>query len=168
MKKINNISNIISFLLTTAIIYLLFWPVPIEPIAWESPKDSRIDPKFSLNQKLKDIKIFWINDGYVGPEDIVLKNDDIYVGYDNGVIMNVDGIFSDTKGRPLGMAFDSNDNLIVADAIQGLISIDDSGEVTSLSIKSDSDNIPFRFVDDLDIASAVSYTHLRLPTKASV
>ena len=51
------------------------------------------------------------------------------------------------------MAFDSNDNLIVADAIQGLISIDDSGEVTSLSIKSDSDNIPFKFVDDLDIAS---------------
>ena len=112
-----------------------------------------MDPMFSLNQKLKDIKIFWINDGYVGPEDIVLKNDEIYVGYDSGVIMNVDGIFSDTKGRPLGMAFDSNDNLIVADAIQGLISIDDSGEVTSLSIKSDSDNIPFKFVDDLDIAS---------------
>ena len=124
---------IISFLLTTAIIYLLFWPVPIEPTAWESPKDSRIDPIFSLNQELKDIKIFWINDGYVGPEDIVLKNDEIYVGYNSGVIMNVDGIFSDTKGRPLGMAFDSNDNLIVADAIQGLISIDGSGEVTSLS-----------------------------------
>ncbi|NDG47111.1 MAG: SMP-30/gluconolactonase/LRE family protein, partial [Flavobacteriia bacterium] len=153
MKKINNISNIISLLFTTAIIYLLFWPVPIEPTVWESPKDSRMDPMFSLNQKLKDIKIFWINDGHHGPEDIVLKNDEIYVGYDSGVIMSVDGIFSDTKGRPLGMAFDSNDNLIVADAIQGLISIDDSGEVTSLSIKSDSDNIPFKFVDDLDIAS---------------
>ena len=74
----HNISNIISFLLTTAIIYLLFWPVPIEPTAWESPKDSRIDPIFSLNQKLKDIKIFWINDEYVGPEDIVLKNNEIY------------------------------------------------------------------------------------------
>ena len=51
-----------------------------------------MDPIFSLNQKLQDIKIFWIDDGYVGPEDIVLKNDEIYVGYDNGVIMNIDGI----------------------------------------------------------------------------
>ena len=42
-----------------------------------------MDPMFSLNQKLKDTKIFWINDGYVGPEDIVLKNNEIYVGYDS-------------------------------------------------------------------------------------
>ena len=67
--------------------------------------------------------------------------------------MSSEGIFSNTEGRPLGMAFDLEDNLIVADAIQGLISIDVSGKVTSLSIKSDSDDIPFKFVDDLDIAS---------------
>tara|TARA_Y100000996_G_scaffold167593_1_gene130238 strand:+ start:1488 stop:2552 length:1065 start_codon:yes stop_codon:yes gene_type:complete len=153
VKKINNISNIISLLLATIIIYFLVWPVPIEPTSWESPKDSRMDPIFSLNQKLKDIKVFWADDGYFGPEDIVLKDNKIYVGYDNGVIMNIDGVFSNTNGRPLGMAFDSEENLIVADAIQGLLSIDMSGQVTSLSIKSDSDNISFKFVDDLDIAS---------------
>ena len=65
------------------------------------PKDSRMDPIFSLNQKLQDIKIFWINDGYVGPEDIVLKNDEIYVGYDNGVIMNVMVFFQILKADHL-------------------------------------------------------------------
>ena len=153
MKKINNISNKILFLFIAFIIYFLAWPVPIEPISWESPRDTRTDPEYSLNKKLKDIRIFWDNDGHTGPEDIVLKNNKIYVGYDSGVIMSNDGTFSNTKGRPLGMAFDSEDNLIIADAVRGLISIDRNGEVKTLSTKSDSDNIPFKFVDDLDIAN---------------
>ena len=153
MKKINNIPNKILFLLIAFIIYFLAWPVPIEPTSWESPRDTRTDPEYSLNQKLKEIRIFWDNDGHAGPEDIVLKNNKIYVGYDSGVIMSNDGIFSNTKGRPLGMAFDSEENLIIADAVRGLISIDRSGEVKTLSTKSDSDNVPFKFVDDLDIAS---------------
>ena len=153
MKKINNISNKILFLFIAFIIYFLAWPVPIEPTSWESPRDTRTDPEYSLNKKLKDIRIFWDNDGHTGPEDIVLKDNKIYVGYDSGVIMSNDGIFSNTKGRPLGMAFDSEENLIIADAVRGLISIDRNGEVKTLSTKSDSDNIPFKFVDDLDIAN---------------
>jgi len=153
VKKINNISNKILFLFIAFIIYFLAWPVPIEPTSWESPKDTRTDAEYSLNKKLKDIRIFWDNDGHTGPEDIVLKNNKIYVGYDSGVIMSNDGIFSNTKGRPLGMAFDSEENLIIADAVRGLISIDRNGEVKTLSTKSDSDNIPFKFVDDLDIAN---------------
>ena len=153
MKKINNISNKILFLFIAFIIYFLAWPVPIEPTSWESPRDTRTDPEYSLNKKLKDIRIFWDNDGHTGPEDIVLKDNKIYVGYDSGVIMSNDGIFSNTKGRPLGMAFDSEENLIIADAVRGLISIDRDGKVKTLSTKSDSDNIPFKFVDDLDIAN---------------
>ena len=73
MKKINNTSNIILLICTALIIYFLFWPVPIKPVSWESPIDTRTDTIFSLNKKLKDIKIFWNNDGYSGPEDIVIK-----------------------------------------------------------------------------------------------
>ena len=153
MKKINNTSNIILLICTALIIYFLFWPVPIKPVSWESPIDTRTDTIFSLNKKLKGIKIFWNNDGYSGPEDIVIKNNKIYVGYDNGIIMSDNGIFSNTKGRPLGMAFDLQGNLIVADAIKGLLSINRNGTIKTLSIKSDTDKIPFKFVDDLDIAS---------------
>ena len=151
--KNNNILNSILLIFTAILIYLLAWPVPIEPTSWESPKDSIENPLYSINQKLKDIKVFWNNDGYRGPEDIVMNNGKIYVGYDNGIIMSNDGIFSNTGGRPLGMAFDAKNNLIVADAVQGLISIDVNGKINTLSIKSDSDNIHFNFVDDLDIAS---------------
>ena len=51
------------------------------------------------------------------------------------------------------MAFDFDNNLIVADAIQGLISINKEGVATTLTIKSDSDNILLGFTDDLDIAT---------------
>ncbi len=153
VKKINNNSKRLLLFFSIIIIYLLTWPISVDPVSWESPPDTRKDPIFSINQKLSGIKIFWEDDGYLGPEDIVLNDGKIYVGYENGVIKNTDGIFSNTKGRPLGMAFDTKGNLIVADAIQGLISIDMNGKINTLSRKSDSDNIPLNFVDDLDIAS---------------
>ena len=67
--------------------------------------------------------------------------------------MRSDGEFYNTNGRPLGMVFDAGNNLIVADAIQGLISINQNGIASTLSIKSDSDGIPLSFADDLDIAT---------------
>ena len=153
VKKINNNSKRLLLFFSIIIIYLLAWPISVDPVSWESPPDTRKDPIFSINQKLSGIKIFWEDDGYFGPEDIVLNDGKIYVGYENGVIKNTDGIFSNTKGRPLGMAFDTEGNLIIADAIQGLISIDMNGKINTLSRKSDSDNTPLNFVDDLDIAS---------------
>ena len=153
VKKINNNSKRLLLFFSIIIIYLLAWPISVDPVSWESPRDTRKDPIFSINQKLSGIKIFWEDDGYFGPEDIVLNDGKIYVGYENGVIKNTDGIFSNTKGRPLGMAFDAEGNLIIADAIQGLISIDMNGTINTLSRISNSDNIPLNFVDDLDIAS---------------
>ena len=153
VKKINNNSKRLLLFFSIIIIYLLAWPISVDPVSWESPRDTRKDPIFSINQKLSGIEIFWEDDGYLGPEDIVLNDGKIYVGYENGVIKNTDGIFSNTKGRPLGMAFDTEGNLIIADAIQGLISIDMNGTINTLSRISNSDNIPLNFVDDLDIAS---------------
>ena len=153
VKKINNNSKRLLLFFSIIIIYLLAWPISVDPVSWESPRDTRKDPIFSINQKLSGIEIFWEDDGYLGPEDIVLYDGKIYVGYENGVIKNTDGIFSNTKGRPLGMAFDTEGNLIIADAIQGLISIDMNGTINTLSRISNSDNIPLNFVDDLDKAS---------------
>jgi sugar lactone lactonase YvrE len=42
-------------------------------------------------------------------------------------------VFCDTHGRPLGMAFDAGGNLIVADAIKGLLSVSSDGKVTVLA-----------------------------------
>lgn len=38
-------------------------------------------------------------------------------------------IFAETKGRPLGIQFDKNKNLIVCDSYKGLLSIDPKGRL---------------------------------------
>jgi hypothetical protein len=108
---------------------------------------------YEKNDYLKNIEIFWENDGNYGPEDIAISGQTLYAGYHDGVIMSSLGKFCNTGGRPLGMVFDANNNLIVADAIKGLISINQQGVATTLSTKSDTDGIPLNFTDDLDIAN---------------
>ena len=135
-----------------ALLYLLFWPVPISPIPWDSPNPPTMTGIYAKNNYLKHVEIFWDDDGHYGPEDIVVRDDKLYAGYDDGLIMSTEGEFFNTGGRPLGMTFDSKNNLIVADAIKGLISINQKGVATILTVKSDSDNIPIGFADDLDIA----------------
>ena len=145
--------NLLSYSLLICVLYLLLWPVPINPVAWDSPKPPSMTGVYAKNDYLKNIEIFWENDGHYGPEDIAIYDGNLYAGYHDGLIMSSVGEFYHTNGRPLGMVFDDNNNLIVADAIQGLISIDQRGIATTLAVKSDSDNIPLGFTDDLDIAS---------------
>jgi sugar lactone lactonase YvrE len=68
--------------------------------------------------------------------------------------MQADGtrpeVFSQTYGRPLGMKFDEHGNLIVADAVKGLLSIAADGSITILS--NQADGVPFNCTNDLDIA----------------
>ena len=73
VKKINNNSKRLLLFFSIIIIYLLAWPISVDPVSWESPPDTRKDPIFSINQKLSGIKIFREDDGYLGPEDIVLN-----------------------------------------------------------------------------------------------
>ena len=145
--------NLLPYSLLVCVLYLLLWPVPISPVAWDSPKPPSMTGVYAKNDYLKNIEIFWENDGHYGPEDIAIYDGNLYAGYHDGLIMSSVGEFYHTNGRPLGMVFDADNNLIVADAIQGLISIDQTGAATTLTVQSDSDNIPLGFTDDLDIAS---------------
>tara|TARA_B100001146_G_scaffold45060_1_gene38710 strand:- start:1427 stop:2497 length:1071 start_codon:yes stop_codon:yes gene_type:complete len=138
--------------------YLLVWPVEIDPVAWDSPIPPAMEGSFAKNNFLKDVEILGLNDG-IGPEDVAIDDSgNMYAGYDDGRIIKYDktgnrmGIFVETNGRPLGMRFDLDGNLIVADAIRGLIKVDMQGTLTVLSTKSD-DGIPLGFTDDLDIAN---------------
>jgi sugar lactone lactonase YvrE len=95
--------------------------------------------------------------GYA-PEDVALDAQNrIYSGVDDGRIIRLqaDGTrpeaFSNTHGRPLGLAFDSNGNLIVADAIKGLLSIAPDGSLTVLT--TGADGVPFGCTNDLDVAA---------------
>lgn len=154
MKKAIKIFGILIGLL---IIYLLLWPVPIDPVAWTPSEAPPLEGQFAINDYLNDVERIGIGEGF-GPEDVAIDSEGrIYGGYEDGRIMRFqnDGsnpeVFADTKGRPLGMHFDANENLIVADSHKGLLTISPQGTITVLTTQAD--GVPFGFTDDVDIAT---------------
>ena len=92
------------------------------------------------------------------PEAIAFDaNGLMYTANEDGriIVLNRDGSnpqdYAQTGGRPLGLKFDLNGNLIVADAYQGLLLIDTSGQITVLT--TGFGGVPFMLTDDLDIGS---------------
>ncbi len=139
------------------ILYLLVWPVPIDPIAWEAPPNPGYTGLFAVNKRLKGIETFPIADNH-GPEDIAIDSQGrIYAATHEGRIvrLNADGSnpenWVDTKGRPLGIDFDSKGNLIVADSFRGLLSIAPDGTITELATTAG--GVLIRFADDVDVAA---------------
>ena len=155
MKRI-----VILRVLITAVVgiagYLLFWPVPIDPVAWNPPAPDT-SGVYAENSELAKIERLPVNS--LGPEDLAIDSQGrIYTGViDGGHIYRLqpDGtrpeVFTQTYGRPLGMKFDQNGNLIVADALKGLLSIATDGSITVLS--NQADGVPFNCTNDLDIAA---------------
>jgi len=135
--------------------YLLAWPVPINPAAWTPSPAPELTGVYAQNSELSRIERLKV-DGFA-PEDVAIDGQDrIYCGTDDGRIFRfqADGtrpeVFANTQGRPLGLIFDHDGNLIVADAIKGLLSISPDAAVSVLT--TEADGIPFRCTNDLDIA----------------
>lgn len=121
-------------LLSLALAYLLFWPVPIDPVAWQPAATPRMAP----NDRLSGIRS--LPDVGPGPESVAIGPDGrLYTGLQDGrvVRMFADGsdaeTFVQTGGRPLGMKFDARGNLIVADAFRGLLSVSPERKITLLA-----------------------------------
>ena len=139
------------------LMYLLFWPVSIDPVAWTPPEAPALTGVYEPNNRLSAVER--IGKGFgVGPEDVAIDSQGrIYGGMEDGRIMRFksDGsqpeVFADTKGSPLGLDFDKAGNLIVCDADKGLLSITPSGSILVLSIEQG--GIPFRLTDGVDIAA---------------
>jgi sugar lactone lactonase YvrE len=136
--------------------YLLLWPVPINPAAWTPPAAPELTGVYAQNSELSRIERLNV-DGNL-PEDVAFDSQDrIYCGTDDGRIFRFqpDGthpeVFAQTKGRPLGLIFDHDGNLIVADAMIGLMSIAPDGKGTVLS--TEAGGVPFRCTNDLDVAA---------------
>ncbi|WXL27831.1 SMP-30/gluconolactonase/LRE family protein [Ectopseudomonas mendocina] len=129
---------------------------PIQPLSWDAPAPPPLTGTLEPNDTLMKAEL--IAKGQIeGPEDTAVDTDGrLYTGLHNGQIVRIgaDGsieVFADTKGRPLGMDFDTSGHLIVADAYQGLLSIDQQGTISVLT--REAEGVAFKFTDDLDIAS---------------
>jgi len=136
------------------------WPVTISPVAWTPQPAPPLSGPYEKNSKLATVERLGIVPHAKGfaPEDVALDAESrVYTGLDDGRIMRLEGadghwvVFADTHGRPLGMVFDASGNLIVADAIKGLLSIARDGSVTVLTTSAD--GVTFGCTNDLDVAA---------------
>ena len=140
-----------------AVAYLLLAPVPINPGAWTPPVAPTLTGQYQQNTRLAPVEKLSLGDGHK-PEDVALDADGkIYAGFEDGRIMVLqpDGtqprVFANTGGRPLGLIFDRAGNLIVADAIKGLLSVNKAGEIKVLA--AEADGVRFKSLNDLDIGA---------------
>ena len=153
---LKRIIRVIVGLVLLAIVYLLVAPVPITPAAWTPPVAPTLTGQYEQNNRLAHTDRLSLGDGR-SPEDVAIDSGGrIYGGFDDGRIIQLqpDGtqphIFANTQGRPLGLAFDPAGNLIVADAIKGLLAIDKSGTIKVLA--TEVDGAKFGCLNDLDVA----------------
>ena len=135
-------------------LYLVLWPVPIDPIPWEPPV---YDPSaWKPTGTVADAERIVV--GGKGPEDLEVDAEDrIYAGLEDGSILMLDPSgkplrdFANTGGRPLGMHWGKDGRLLVADAIRGLVAIDALGKVAVLTTTCADTKLGF--TDDLDVAA---------------
>jgi sugar lactone lactonase YvrE len=155
--KLGTLLRALVLLLVCGTLYLLLWPVPISPSAWTPPEAPKLSGPYAQNGKLAGVERLEAGGGFA-PEDVALDaSGRIYGGAEDGRIIRLqpDGthaeVFANTAGRPLGLIFDHAGNLIVADAIKGLLSIAPNGSVVILSTSAD--GVPFRCANDVDVAA---------------
>ena len=156
MSVIKRVLLIILVIIAIGLAYLLFWPVPLAPVAWTPSPAPALSGIYQQNQRLAGTERLSLGPGFA-PEGVAIDAQQrIYGGLDDGRIMRLqsDGtrpeLFADTKGRPLGLKFDSRGNLIVADAVKGLLLVSRDGVVSVLT--NEAEGVRVGIANTVDIA----------------
>jgi ribose transport system permease protein len=120
---------------------------------------------FAQNDRLLGVDAIGLNQ-VEGPEDVILdRQDRLYGSTRDGNIIRFSGpnfdrreVFAHIGGRPYGMQFDRDENLIVCVGGMGVYGVRSSGEVFKVSDETNrtwyklNDDSRVRMADDLDIA----------------
>jgi sugar lactone lactonase YvrE len=148
---------VLGAIIALAALYLLTWPVPIDPVAWQAPAAAGYTGAHARNERLAQARLVSIAPE-VGPEHIEFGPDGLlYTGTLAGTVLRLDPaggepqVVTRTGGRPLGLAFDANGQLLIADAMRGLLAVDAAGVTRVLT---DSvDGTPILFADAVIVAT---------------
>lgn len=149
--------------LVALVAYLAFWPVPVDPVVWPSPKNPGYVGAHVVNQKLVGLQHIALGQSQQGPEHITAHQGWLYTGVLNGDVLKIslDGqtreVIANTGGRPLGIDVDGQGRVLVADGFKGLLRIEGSGpsaKVETLLDKVDEPvaGDPLRFADAVKLA----------------
>jgi sugar lactone lactonase YvrE len=128
--------TIAASLALVALLYLLLWPVPIDPVAWQAPVDQGLVDPYEQNKLLQVATSIDLGT-FEGPEDAALGSDGyIYVTTHSGDIVRVRNrrveLVTRVAGRPLGIEADSDGTLVIANSYAGLQRVSTDGNVTTL------------------------------------
>lgn len=130
-------------LVFAGVLYFIFVRSPLRPRSWRAPPNPGYTGPYRRNRGLRNVAFLPLA-GHHGPEDMALdETGRIYLSTNNGCIVRLqpDGSqpqdWANTGGRPLGLCFDHQGNLIVADAYKGLLSIAPDGTITALANQAD-------------------------------
>lgn len=120
-------------------LYLCFWPVPAEPVAWSAQTPPGFTGAYAPNTRLAGLRVIDLGDE-VGPEHIAIGRDGkLYAAMLSGNLIRMDRdggnreVFANTGGRVLGFDFDAQGRMIAADALKGLLAIGPDRRVTVLT-----------------------------------
>lgn len=135
--------------------YLLFWPVPISPEHWTPPEAPALAGVYEPNESLAATDRLEVG---LGPESVAINEAGaIYCGLEDGSIVRWSEDVGEAEvllnigGRPLGMAFDGNGDLIVCDLYGRLLAISETGDIAELATQVGGS--PLGLVNDLDIGA---------------
>lgn len=138
--------------------YLLAWPVAIDPASWEPPAAPATDSGVhARNDRLAGVTR--LAEGFgIGPEAVAFgSKGDMVTAYEDGRVVRFDAdgsnpqVLANTRGRPLGLHVLEDGTVIVADAVEGLLRVED-GYAYPLSVTAG--GTPYRFVDDVVVNAA--------------
>lgn len=135
--------------------YLLFWPVPVKPVAYAPEPDPGFQGKFSENHALDKAQFIDLPGGEIGPEDLaVLPDGTIYTTSLSGVLYRIDGEVpvevDRLGGRPLGLKAGPDGALYIADSFKGILRWTAPG--TLETVVSEIDGAPVIYANQLDVA----------------
>lgn len=127
------------------------------PVAWQAPPAQPLRGRYRKNRLLAGLQRFASVPGTTGPESLAIGPDNcLYSGYDDGRIVRFDmhgnilNTVANTGGRPLGLRFHPEGDLLVCDTERGLLRVTLDGKVTVLA--SSAEGLRFGFADDLDVS----------------
>lgn len=141
-----------------ATLYLACWPIDAQPQGWTPPPGVAREGSWAPNDALASPTRHVEGEG-IGPEDLTFDDEGhVYTGLADGRILRAapDGSKPYTfatlnEGRPLGMAFAPDGDLIVADGHGGIVAVDPQGQVRDVVTEVDGE--PLLFADDVDVAA---------------